>query len=387
MTDCNPLITKNSSLYRDKNIIKVGNTQDGNYRGVFLIYPKQEISKSLVQNGFTANHDYTPISGNVTFTVTPNSQKQNMFAYMLPFDSGVDETVTWFKSSEKSNTKWASAGGDISPVSYQTRSLGTWNGNSVTFDITAFLSLWKSNGSDSLSIAIEPTNVGVMTELFSKTNPTSRIGNETLLNCSFLKGGQTQAFDTEGVRVVMYHENSNTVIERRDDSPKGNSVWRSLLNTVSIGNSFDIFSPDTEQDYSLGKITCTLTEKRCDSMIVSGVSLPVSGEYYTTLEFSGTSTIEAGVGILQISSPNSRTKQDLFDLKTNDEISVQYLASVIENNVKTFTVDFTSDETLKMNRYRIYLKQIPYSENRTGKPTDVFLKGQAPVVKLDLLVY
>jgi len=170
-----------------------------------------------------------------------------------------------------------------------------------------------------------------------------------------------------------------------DSNTQKQTEWTSINACVSIGNTFAMFSPDIEQGISLGTIICTVVDKTDNGLIVTGISIPNITQYYTTAEFSGTSTIPLGTSIIEISNPNTQTITDISALKNNDNIFVNYKATTINNNVRSFTIQFVADEILKQNRLRIYLNETAITENRTGLYTELKTTDIRPKLTMNLL--
>ena len=120
--------------------------------------------------------------------------------------------------------------------------------------------------------------------------------------------------------------------------------------------------------------------------MVTGISLGSITEYYTTAEFSSTSVIPIGTNILEITSPTTQTKTEILSLEADQTLLVNYRAGTAVSNAHSFTVKFTSDETLKQNRVRVYLKETAVSENRIGLNTDLLLVMNRPTLTADLLL-
>jgi hypothetical protein len=120
--------------------------------------------------------------------------------------------------------------------------------------------------------------------------------------------------------------------------------------------------------------------------VVTGISLGSITEYYTTAEFSSTSVIPTGTNILEITSPTTQTKTEILSLEADQTILVNYRAGTAVSNAHSFTVKFTSDETLKQNRVRVYLKETAISENRIGLNTDLLRVMNRPTMTADLLL-
>lgn len=394
MLDTNSTSTTQSStkLYRERDTIKVGNTINANYQGIIIINPKNQISNTLQGNSLPPETNFSITKATLTLKTNSLKKRQSVLATMLPLNEQYDETVTWENSSEKKNILRSY----VNTIQHSSENAyGQWNGNTVSFDITQYVSIWKSKQDihDSFAVCIlsnEPpfyiTNEPL--EFFSKNSSKYSLGGEEQKNCVFLKGGDLNFIDTDGIRVILTHQNGVSQIEYNDITPKSENIWNSIINSISIGNSFDFVSPDTEQNVILGNYTCTLLKTENQKMFVSGLTLPPNTQsYHTTAEFKAVSTVPEGIGLIEINNPSEKTFYDAKMLKTGDNISVEYVFTSPENNNKMFTVDYVLVEELKKNRIRIYTKEIPFSENRNGKSTQIITENNEPSIKLDLLVY
>lgn len=378
-------------LYRARNIIKIGSTKTEEYRAVILLNPRQYFSAAVdTLEGYTAGSSYT--IGNATLTLTRSSGTTGglLQAVLLPLDTDIDGSVSWYKPSEAATQGWTAEGGDIEPATSEIIPIGVWSGSTVAFDITPFLNIWDSRGGSRLAVMIKgEENSSSLTEFYSWESESTPIGGSTLQNCKFLAGGDTNSIQTEGIRVLV-SVGSTTTISLADESPTAVQQWSSFGAATSTGTTFTFFSPDTEQGVALGTVVCTLTERVSTStgspLVVTGISLGSITEYYTTAEFSSTSVIPAGTNILEITSPTTQTKTEILSLETDQTLLVNYRAGTAVSNAHSFTVKFASDETLKQNRVRVYLKEAAVSENRIGLNTDLLRVMNRPTMTADLLL-
>jgi hypothetical protein len=122
------------------------------------------------------------------------------------------------------------------------------------------------------------------------------------------------------------------------------------------------------------------------ALVVSGFTLGGITQYYTTAEFTSSSTLPSGTGIIELSSPSTQTLEDISGLQSGQNIYVDYRAGSATNNVRSFTVKFTADETQKQSRAKIYLNETPVSENRNGLPTSITVVQTKPSLVMDLLL-
>lgn len=380
--------SSSSTLYRERETIKIGASGDTQWRGVLILKPDNEIQKELNRSRIGITAGYTILNGHVYLTATPTSSKPPIKCSFLPFESGVDETVSWERSSDTQNgTTWSTPGGDVLPLATQTTTQGTWNQNTVVFDISQIIPLWKNSGKDTFPLLLWTEMPDGITELYSKNHIPKKLGNKTLLTCSFLRGGNENTFNTEGIRVSLTPHGAQTVVSYIDTRPEAQKSWLSLNNSVSLGNTFAFFAPDEEDGVVLGQSVCTLTGKRDGAVVVSGLTFPYVERFDVTAEFFGQGTVPEGVGILEISNSDADTATDTASLLENSQISVGYVSTSTPNNTGKFIVGFGIDERLKLNRSRIYLKKIPLAENRNGSATDIFVNSEMPNISVTLLTY
>lgn len=375
-------------LYRRRKYTKVGYDLSGKYREVFTTSPQKQIDTTLKTiEGYTTGVPYNIGNATLTLTLKSGIQGSNLFAFLSPLDSNIDQSVSWYKPSEGRDELWDNYGGDLEPLASDIVALGTWTDDKVSFDITPFLNIWNGSGKPSLSIFIsgDESSFGSLLEFHSQESSTPFIGGSSLDNCRFLSYGDTNVIKTEGIRISITQSNSISTIRVIDSNTQKQTEWTSINACVSIGNTFAMFSPDIEQGISLGTIICTVVDKTDNGLIVTGISIPNITEYYTTAEFSGTSTIPSGTSIIEISNPNTQTITDISALKNNDNIFVNYKATTINNNVRSFTIQFVADEILKQNRLRIYLNETAVTENRTGLYTELKTTDIRPKLTMNLL--
>ena len=89
---------------------------------------------------------------------------------------------------------------------------------------------------------------------------------------------------------------------------------------------------------------------------------------------------------MEITSPNTQTKAEVTALVANETLLVSYRAGTAPSNARSFTVKFTSDETLKQSRVRVYLNETAISENRIGLNTNLYKVMNRPNLTADLLL-
>lgn len=380
-----------NTLYSSRQYLKVGGKDNEKYRAVLLIQPRQYFSAAVSAiEGFTSGSPYT--IGNATLTLTRSSGETGglIEAVLLPLNTNIDSSVSWYKPSEAATTGWTAEGGDIETTASKIIPVGSWSGSTVQFDITPFLNMWDSKGSSVLPLLIRgEENSSNITEFCSWECENKPIGNGTLQNCKFLAGGDTNTLQTEGIRVLV-SVGSSTTVSLADDNAAAVQQWNSFGAATSTGTTFSFVSPDMEQGIVLGTVTCTLTGRTSTDtgspLVITGISLGAITEYYTTVEFSSTSIIPTGTNILEITAPNTKTKTDITKLVADQTLLVNYRAGTAVSNAHSFTVKFVSDETLKQNRVRVYLNETTISENRIGKNTDLLLVMNRPTLTADLLL-
>ena len=378
-------------LYRSRNMLKVGGTKTQEFRTVLLLNPRQYFSAAVsALEGYTAGSPYTIGNATLTLTRSTGSSGGLLEAVLLPLDTTIDSSVSWYKPSEAAATGWTTEGGDAEPAASEIIPIGSWSGSTVEFDLTPFLNIWDSRGSSLLAVLIRgEENSSSITEFYSWESENTPIGGGTLQNCKFLADGDTNSTQTEGIRVLV-SVGSTTTISLADNSAAAVQQWNSFGAATSVGTTFSFFSPDIEQGVVLGTVTCTLTGRTSTDtgspLVVTGISLGAITEYYTTAEFSSTSIIPTGTNILEITSPNTQTKTAVAALFAGETILVKYRAGTAVSNAHAFTVKFTSDETLKQNRVRVYLNETTVSENRIGLNTDILSVMNRPILTADLLL-
>jgi hypothetical protein len=378
-------------LYRSRNMLKVGGTKTQEFRTVLLLNPRQYFSAAVsALEGYTAGSPYTIGNATLTLTRSTGSSGGLLEAVLLPLDTTIDSSVSWYKPSEAAATGWTTEGGDAEPAASEIIPIGSWSGSTVKFDLTPFLNIWDSRGSSLLAVLIRgEENSSSITEFYSWESENTPIGGGTLQNCKFLAGGDTNSTQTEGIRVLV-SVGSTTTISLADNSAAAVQQWNSFGAATSVGTTFSVFSPDTEQGVVLGTVTCTLTGRTSTNtgspLVVTGISLGAITEYYTTAEFSSTSIIPTGTNILEITSPNTQTKTAVAALFAGETLLINYRAGTAISNAHAFTVKFTSDETLKQNRVRVYLNETTVSENRIGLNTDILSVMNRPILTADLLL-
>lgn len=384
-------------LYRSREYLRVGGNTFENYRAVIILEPTTAITSALsTVSGYTAGAAYSVGNATLTLALQSGATGTALEAVLLPLGVTVDASVSWYKPSEGAGTTWTNGGGDTEPAAAEIVSTGVWNDHNILFDVTPFLNIWNTSGSQKLAIAIKTkVQTNEILEFHSWESQSSVIGGDGLLTCQFLVGGENNTTLTEGIRVLVQTSGSTAAgvtatISLADERTTAVQQWNSFGASITTGSTLTFFSPDTEQGLVLGSVTCTLNDKVSDNtgspFVVTGISLGGITAYYTTAELSSVSVLPSGTGIIEISNPTAQTVSDINELTTNQNIYVDYLAGSASNNSRSFTVKFVADETMKQNRSRIYLNETPVSENRNGLNTRISVIQTKPSLTMDLLL-
>lgn len=385
--------------YHSRSTLRVGmeDTTVGIYtvpvtnRGVLVFNLRDTINNTIAQTtGFTAENPYSVTSARLSLVCSNGKKSGDIFAFMLPLETPVDTSISWLKPTEKKGISldgW-SLGGSVEPLTQGISVKGEWNGSQIEFDITMFVNIWLSSGKSTFAIAITSLErTKQIWEFYSQQTETPVISGSPLTNVRFLGSGDTNTMNTEGIVVRITPQFPYLAISPSDISTTALNRWAAFNASVSVGNSFSMFLPDTNIPAS----TYTLLDKRNTSrgetqFIVSGSTSGFETEKHATAEFSCTGTVDNTRGIVEFASPNNSLKVDLTTLGEEDTIFFDYTPTTTPNNAKSFTVDYAIDETLKNNRSRIYLKEQTVSENRTGLVT-VMRKSQVkPKLSLNILI-
>lgn len=388
----------NNLLYRERSYVKVGTVQDeGGFKSIFSFNP-QSLILSSIQNAIGTTADDTYKIGKASLVVEATEKQSvahDLYAYLLPLGISVDDSASWTKPSERYTDTWITSGGDIEPSAQGIAVKGSWDSaempQKVTFDITEYMSIWKTSGNSSVSVMIEddgtPKNA---LQFFSSESSDLKIGGTALTNCRFYTGTESQVTSVEGVRVMITPTGTTATISYVDASCEAEKRWSTFNAAATVGFTCSIVSPDQEQGIVIGSVVCTITDKtvgpRGPVLVVSGLSLGSVTNYYTTAEFSTTKNINTGLGYVELTNPNEKTVSDISSLKQNDIVKVEYVATLSQNNVRQYTVRYTADETLTMNRARIYFNEQVVSENRNGQNTELLIPTKRPSVELQIVV-
>jgi hypothetical protein len=381
-----------NTLYRSRSYLKVGGNSVEKYRTVLLLNPRNYFASAVgTLSGYTTGSPYTIANATLTLKQSSGATGQHLEAVLLPLDMTIDSSVSWYKPSEASSVGWTAEGGDADSRMNGIVPVGIWNGSTVSFDLTPFANIWDTSGYSLFAIMIKGTEAdSAVTQFYSWESENTPVGGSSLANCKFLGSGDISQTQTEGIRVLV-SVGSTTTVSLADERTTAIQQWSSFGAATSTGTTFTFFSPDTEQGVVIGSITCTLNDRVSNSvgspLVVSGISLPAGiTQYYTTAEFSGTSPIPLGTNILEITAPSTQTITDVSKLISGETLLVNYTAGSANSNSHSFTVKFTSDETLKQSRVRIYLNETTISENRIGLNTNLFTVMNRPNLTADLLL-
>ena len=387
----------NEILYHKRPYLKVGGFDVSEYRAVVVLSPRQALDNAMMSvEGFTMGMPYTIGNATLSLSLLSGSTGGHLAAFLMPLNVPIDESVTWERSTLQSDNTmsdnaWWTLGGDLET---EIAATGSWNENTVSFDVTPFLNIWNTRDADKLAITIRSLEDSEKSfevlEFHSWESDTVIAGGGALTNCNFLAGGNANSTQTEGVRVLVSN-NGNTTITLADERNIAIQQWNSFGAVTGVGATFTFYSPDTEQGVVLGSVSCTVLDRTSTTtgspLVVSGISLPNAiTQYYTTAEFTSNSVIPTGTNILEILTPSAATKESILSLTTNQTILINYRAGVAANNAKAFTVKFVADETLKQNRVRVYLVEATVSENRTGLNTEIITVQNQPSLTVDLLL-
>ena len=87
---------------------------------------------------------------------------------------------------------------------------------------------------------------------------------------------------------------------------------------------------------------------------------------------------------MEFTEADTKLLLDLSALQKNDPLYVNYTATSTPNNVRSYTVNFYSDETLKSKRVRVYLNEAAVTENRIGMYTDIKSKSVQPTLSMQI---
>lgn len=391
----------NNILYRERPYLKVGTDQANNtFRAIVTANPKNEIKEYLqAYTGTTADTQYRV--GKTVLTLSPfqngtTTSAPDVFAVLFPLGTTVDDTASWEKPSELYDVTWKNPGGDTESVLQTMMAKGIWdnptNPTAVSFDLSQYMSIWKGKEDSSFAVGIVGDGLpkAEVLKFFSNESTYVQIGGTQLTNCSFFTGTESQITRTNGIRVLITPTGLTSSISFDDSTLEAEKEWNIFNSATVIGSTGNIISPDQEQGLVIGTVTFTVNEKKSSSrgpvLVVSGLCLGSIQNYYTTAEFFTVNNVNLGTGYAELSSPDTRSLTDINALKANDIVRVEYLATTAQNNVRQFTVKFTTDEKNTLNRARIYFNEPVITENRIGQVTNLFISTKQPVLNVQLLL-
>jgi hypothetical protein len=388
----------NNLLYRERSYIKVGTvgTEEA-FKGIFVFSPKALIESAIkATTGISADKTYKFGKASISISATETqSVAHDLYASLLPLGVSVDDSASWQKPSEAHKKTWTTEGGDIEPTTQGITVKGIWdsteNPEKITFDITNYMSVWKTSETHLVSLVIsDDGNPKDAINFFSAESTDVKIGGSALTNCRFYTGVETQTTSIAGVRIMITPTGSTASISLVDSSCEAEKRWITFNGAATVGGTCSIVSPDFEQGILIGNVTCTITDKtsgpRGPVLVVSGLSLGSVTNYYTTAEFFTNKNINSGFGYVELTNPDEKTLSDISLLKENDLIKVEYSATLSENNVRQYTVKYTADEKFTNNRARIYFNEQVVSENRNGQFTELLIPSKKPLVDLQIIV-
>lgn len=357
-------------------------------RAVLTLNPQKSIDNALsLQTGYTAGMDYSIINCSLVLTSADGKTTGNLSAFMLSTGFDVDESVSWWKPTEKRGAtleNW-SYGGSVDALAENIVVNGNWSGEDITFDITPYVNIWKNSGKTSFSVIICSDESEAETwEFYSQQSKPIFIGKNEQTNVRFLGSGDTNTIDTEGILVKVSPYSPYLVVEVMETSDIALKRWTALNASVSIGNTFSMFLPDIKTESTTYTLIDKRTGKYGTQFVISGSTTGFSSEVQSAAEFSCNGTVPSGSGIVECANPNSLLKTELSALMHKDSVIFDYTPSVSPNNAKSFTVDFYSDETAKNGRIRLYVNEATVSENRTGLNTGIKRKSVKPRISLNL---
>jgi hypothetical protein len=318
---------------------------------------------------------------------------------MLPLTANADENISWEKPSTVGVDYFDNLGGDIEPLSEGIECYGEWkNINTVSFDITPYMNIWSNTNAPNIGLIIthDESVKGFHTFFHSSESTTPFIGGQRLTNCKFLGAGASNSVSTEGVRVKFTQNGVNVLLQSVDTSTRGSLNWAAFNAGIAVGATFSMLMADTttppsftekvntEGEAYIFTVLNKLSDGSTPTIVVDENISVFSTDFYTTGEFSCTTSLPTGSGILEFTQADTKLLLDLSALQKNDPLYVNYTATNTLNNVRSYTVNFYSDETVKSNRVRVYLNEAAVTENRIGLYTEIKPQGVQP--KLGLVI-
>lgn len=385
----------NNILYSNQPTIKIGlkkientNSTFETLRGVVSIDINSDINTSLASNSaYIANSEYSVLHSSLTLSSVDGATSGLIYAVMLPLDADVTSSVYWDKPSRNPNANTGSwtSGGSVEPLAKNIVQTGIWSGETVSFDITPFVNIWRGTTKPNFSLLLKSDEKSPKVMEFHSQQAESPIfGAKQQTNVVFLGAGDTNSINTEGILIKIDHFSPYLTIESADSNTTASQRWSAFNASISVGNTFSMFLPDL----NISPRTYTLIDKRTGEngvkMVISGNTGGIASTIHTTAEFVCTGTVPAGSGIVQFSAPDTSLITDLSTLNSKDTVIFEYTPTITPNNATSYTVDFYSDERKKNNRVRLYTKETTASENRTGMYTKMKNGSVTPRVSLAL---
>jgi hypothetical protein len=390
--------TENNLRYANRSTIQVGLRETGgvvpvteSLRGVVIIDVASKINTALAANSaYTPNSPYSVLHCSLALSSANGKTGGNLYAFMLPINSPIDDSVSWDKPSEnpsKDITLWT-PGGSIEPLAEGIIQKGSWSGENVSFDITPFVNIWKGTTKPNFALMItSDENTKELWEFHSQQAPPSVVGGNEYTGVVFLGAGDVNSYSCEGVAVKIAPILPNLTLESVDSSTEGKKRWSGFNASISIGETFSMFLPDLKSSASV----YTLVDKRYGDygfvqMVISGETAGLNTEKSTTAEFSAVARVPSGSGIVEFASPSNSLVADISTLLPNEPVIFDYIPTTTPNNAKSYTTDFYADERLKNNRVRLYVKEQTASENRSSLNTTIRRNSIKPRLSLTLAI-
>jgi len=393
--------------FKNRKYIRVGTSPTGysTYRGVIFLSPLEQIQSVLISGGKSADTGYSIKNATLSLTAMSGSANIPVRAFMLPLSSNADENVLWDKPSSSGNNYFDNLGGDIEPLSEGIECYGQWKSpTTVSFDITPYMNIWNTQKSDKLGIIIanEESVRGFHTFFYSSESPTPFVGGQRLTNCKFLGAGAVNSVETEGVRVKFTQNGVNVLLQSVDTSTSGSTNWAAFNAGIAVGATFSMLMPDVTDAPSFSEkvknegtamkgykayiftVLNKLSDGATPTIVVDENTSVFSTDFYTTGEFSYSSPLPTGSGIMEFTEADTKLLLDLSALQKNDPLYVNYTATNSPNNVRSYSVNFYSNETLKSKRVRVYLNEAAVTENRIGAYTEIKSSSVQPTLNMQI---
>lgn len=362
-------------LLKNRKYLKVGKNSNGKkYRSIVQFNIRKMISDSI---GFAIVSIQK-----ATITLTNISQEPiTSLGCSSTISQKIDESATWYFSSQKQGKNWETMGGDFirSNITHHSPT------NQITIDVTQYFSNWYDGGKEEFTIFItENLPESNIVQTFHSSNSHSGIaGNVPQTNCIFQTGGNSHLIHTEGILVnITPLENQTSEIKLIDTSQNAKKQFYYFQKMMSVGKTFDMFDPDINNGISLQTKSCTILRKNDgDSIIVSGISL--STKHKTTIELIAIGKVASEDNFLEILNPSTKLIQDL---KGDNKITINYKPKSINNN-GDYIITNIVDDILVNNRILVFVKGKLFSENRMGLETKIIQKNVTPTLNVEMLLF